>query len=238
MKLLVVSHQRDAGPGVFSTAVTGAGAELDVWHRAETDAAPAPPHLYDGVIVLGGAMHADQVEEHPWLADEKSMVAELLERGTPLLGVCLGAQLLAEAAGGKARRAAHPEIGWYQVETTPEAGGDPLIGPLEPSFEAFEWHSYECLPPADAIPLARTPLCLQAFRVGERAWGIQFHAEVSRTDLLSWIDGYGSDPDAVSVGVDPVRLREQSESRVAAHNELGRQLCGRFVATLETACAV
>jgi GMP synthase (glutamine-hydrolysing) len=112
----------------------------------------------------------------------------------PLLGLCLGGQLLAQAAGAKPRRAARPEIGWRRVEVTPEVEDDPLLGPLAPGFEAFQWHSYEFPLPAGAIPLARSEACLQAARLGERAWALQFHPEVSRGDALHWVEDSRSDP--------------------------------------------
>ncbi|MQA73645.1 MAG: type 1 glutamine amidotransferase [Solirubrobacterales bacterium] len=230
MRLLAIVHQRDAGPGVFAEAAGAAGAELDRWHVAETPHPPAEAASYDAVLVLGGAMNVDQVDRHPWLRAERELLAELLARDVPLLGVCLGAQLLSEAAGGDARRAREPEIGWFEVEVTGARAGDPVVGPLAPRFEAFEWHSYECGVPEDAEVLATTPICAQAFRVGARAWGIQFHAEVSRADAGHWIDDYGSDPDAVRIGVDPVALRRLTEERIDAHNELGRELCARFIA--------
>ncbi len=125
-------------------------------------------------------MNADQEDAHPWIGEQKRLLAELVEGGSPLLGVCLGAQLLAEAIGGRARRASAPEIGWPTVELTPEGAADPLLGPLAPSFEAFQWHSYECDLPESAIVLARSAVCVQAYRYGPAAWGIQFHAEVSQ----------------------------------------------------------
>jgi GMP synthase-like glutamine amidotransferase len=209
---------------------------LDVWHIAESSEPPADPLGYDAVLTFGGAMHADQEEEHAWLAPEKGVLAELLEAGKPLLGVCLGAQLLAAASGGRVARASEPEIGWFGVELTPEGVVDPLLGPLAPGFEAFQWHSYECLPGPDWTVLATSSICLQAFRVGERAWGIQFHAEVSAADLLHWADDYATDPDAVRIGIDPARLRAESEPRVDAWNALGREFCGRFL-ELATAAA-
>ena len=116
------------------------------------------------------------------------------------------------------------------MEITDEGADDPLLGALKPSFEAFQWHSYECVPGPDWTLLAKSPVCLQAFRVGGRAWGIQFHAEVSATDLFHWADDYASDPDAVRIGIDPEQLRAESGPRVAAWNTLGRNLCGRFLA--------
>ena len=120
LRALSIAHQRDAGPGVFDDAMRARGVEHDVWMRAEQNRPPGDPRDYDAVLVFGGAMHADQEERHPWLRDEKALLRELLDRGVPLLGVCLGSQLLAEAAGGSARRASAPEIGWHEVDVTPE----------------------------------------------------------------------------------------------------------------------
>jgi GMP synthase-like glutamine amidotransferase len=163
------------------------------------------------------------------------LVSELLEAGKPLLGICLGAQLLAAASGGKVARASRPEIGWFGVDLTDEGTADPLLGPLTPRFEAFQWHSYECLPGPDWTLLATSPVCAQAFRVGERAWGIQFHAEVSAADLFRWADDYASDPDAVRIGIDSDTLRAESQPRVEAWNALGREFCARFVEFATTA---
>jgi GMP synthase (glutamine-hydrolysing) len=187
MRALAIVHQRDAGAGVFAQAAAARGVELETWLRAETDKPPSDPFGYDAVLSFGGAMHADHEDRHAWLRPEKQLLAELLERGLPLLGVCLGSQLLAEAAGGSAQRASEPEIGWHRVELTPEGTGDPLLAPLAPAFDAFEWHSYEARLPAGAVVLARTPVCTQAYRIGERAWGIQFHAEVTPADAAKWI---------------------------------------------------
>ena len=227
MRVLAIVHQPDAGPGVFSDALRAAGAELEEW-SPPNGPAPRDPLAYAAVITLGGAMHVDQEREHPWLVTEKELLGRLLERGVPQLGVCLGAQLLSEVAGGGAARAAEPEIGWYEVRITPQAGDDPVLGPLAPGFPALEWHSYEfSLPPA-ATPLARSQGCLQAFRLGA-AWGIQFHAETTGADLRHWIDDYRSDPDAVAAGLDPDSFRGRSDELLPTWNELGRDLCGRFL---------
>jgi GMP synthase (glutamine-hydrolysing) len=230
MRALAIVHQRDAGPGVFADATAAEGVELDHWYRAESDEPPGEMGDYGAVLTFGGAMHADQEDRHTWIAEEKTLLGELLESGMPLLGVCLGSQLLAAAAGGAVRRAREPEIGWYEVEVTSEAADDPLLGPLAPSFEAFEWHSYEFDLPPGAKALARTPVCLQAYRLGPVAWGIQFHAEVSAADAESWVDDYRNDEDAVRMRLDHETLRSQTRERIGAQNELGRALCERFLA--------
>jgi GMP synthase (glutamine-hydrolysing) len=228
VRVLTIVHQRDAGPGVFADAVGARGAALDTWLRAETDAPPADPADYDAVMVFGGAMHADHEDRHPWLRDVKGELRLLLEGGVPVLGVCLGAQLLAEAAGAPARRAREPEIGWHEVEVTPAGAADPLLAPLAPRFRAFQWHSYEFPLPPGATALARSPICLQAFRAGSGV-GIQFHAEVSAADAEGWIDDYRSDEDAVRIGVDPGALQRETRAAIGGWNEVGRAICARFL---------
>ncbi|HWC49089.1 MAG TPA: hypothetical protein VG448_09435 [Solirubrobacterales bacterium] len=232
MRVLAIVHQRDAGPGVFAEAIREAGGELDEWTLAERPQSPADPFGYDAVMVLGGAMNVDEGDRHGWIAEEEALLRELLEREAPLLGLCLGGQLLAAAAGAQPRRASRPEIGWHQVAVTPEGEEDPLLGSLTPSFEAFQWHSYEFPLPPGAIPLARSEVCLQACRLGERAWAIQFHPEVSRTDALNWVDDYEADPDAIRIGIDPAVLKPETEAKIDAFNDLGRALCGRWLRTL------
>jgi GMP synthase (glutamine-hydrolysing) len=228
VRVLTIVHQPNAGAGVFGEVAEAEGHELVRWIP------PAgPPPSDDGfgaVMVFGGSMHLDQEDENPWLRDEKEFLRELLEGGTPALGVCLGSQLLAEAAGAEPRRASRPEIGWHGIELTPEGRSDPLLAPLAAGFEGFGWHSYEFPLPPEADPLARSEVCLQAFRLRDRpVWGLQFHAEVTPGILDSWIDDYDSDEDAVRIGLDPARLREESAGRIEGWNELGRGLSARFL---------
>ncbi len=228
MRVLAIVHQPDAGPGVFAEAIRDGGHRQDEWLLPQGPP-PADPRGYDAVLVLGGAMNADEAERLPWLADEDRLLAELLERGTPLLGLCLGAQTLSAAAGGAPARASAPEIGWHPVELTAAGRDDPLLAPLAPRFEAFQWHSYEMgLPPGAAV-LARSPVCAQAARLGERAWALQFHPEVSAADAAAWIADYRSDPDAVRIGIDPAALGAETAAKIAAWGELGRALCRRWL---------
>ena len=220
-------HQDDAGGGVFEQVIRERGDRLDTWRPAEEP----PPALdgYDAVLVLGGAMHVDQEEAHPWLRPEKALLRDALERRIPLLGICLGSQLVAEAAGAEPRRASRPEIGWHEVELLPEAREDALLSGLPGRFQGFGWHSYEFPLPPGGTALARSPTCLQAYRVEERAWGLQFHAEVTSDSVDSWLRKYREDEDAVRAGIDPGSIREQTRGRIGAWNALGRELCARFL---------
>lgn len=232
MRVLAIVHQRDAGPGVFAEAIAEADGELDEWTLAERPEPPADPFGYDAVFTLGGAMNVNEGERHGWIAEEKALLRELLDREVPLLGLCLGGQILAAAAGTEPRRASRPEIGWHQVEVMPEGEDDPLLGPLAPTFEAFQWHGYAFPLPPGAIPLARSEVCLQACRLSERAWALQFHPEVSAADARHWIGHYRADPDAVDIGVDPAALRVETEEKIGAFNHLGRELCRRWLSRI------
>ena len=160
-------------------------------------------------MVFGGEANVD--DEYAWLGEEKAWIRDLIEHGTPLLGVCLGAQLIADVAGARVERLAEPEIGWHDVE------GVGL---------AFEWHRYGFdRPPPGATELARNDVGCQSFQLGN-ALGIQFHAEVDEPTVSGWIRDYG--PEA---GVDAEALMAQTAREIARWNDFGRELCGRFLAT-------
>ena len=229
MRVLAIVHQSDCGPGVFSDALAAEGATLEQWSPASAEGPPRDPVAYDAVITHGGAMHIDQLDQHSWLGDELAVLAQLVERRVPLLGVCLGAQLLAAAAGARVGRADSPEIGWYEVATTAEAGDDPLLAPLAPRFRALEWHSYAFTLPPGAVALARSATCLQAFRLQDVAWGIQFHAEVTSETIAGWIAGYRSDEDAVRADLNWEAVLLQTDQKIAHWNTRGMGICGRFL---------
>jgi GMP synthase-like glutamine amidotransferase len=229
MRVLAIVHQTDAGPGVFGEAIVARGDTLDEWLLPESAEPPADPLGYDAAFVLGGSMNVDEEDRYAWLGTERGLLGRLLERRLPLMGLCLGGQMVAQAAGALPRRAPRPEIGWDRIELTPEGRDDPLLGPLAPAFEAFQWHSYEFPLPPGAVALARSEVSLQACRIGEVAWAIQFHPEVSAADALHWIDDYETDADAVRIGVDPTALVIETEAKIGAFNQLGRDLCRRWL---------
>jgi GMP synthase (glutamine-hydrolysing) len=229
VRVLSIVHQTDAGAGVFREVARESGHELVDW--LPTNGAAPSLGGFGAAMVFGGAMHVDEEGNHPWIRGEKELLRALLDRGVPLLGVCLGSQLLAEAAGAEPRRASEPEIGWKAIELTPEGRTDPLLAALPERFDAFEWHSYEAPLPEGAVALAQSPVCLQAYRLdGSPAWGLQFHAEVTTRELNAWLDSYRSDEDAVRIGLDAEALRAESAGRIDDWNELGRWIARRFLA--------
>jgi GMP synthase-like glutamine amidotransferase len=155
---------------------------------------------------------------------ELRYLEERLSRGTPMLGVCLGSQLIARAAGAQVFRAEEPEVGWVRVELTEAAAADPVAAALPHRFDAFQWHHYTHGLPEGAVELARSRVCTQAYRLGA-AWGVQFHPEVRGEQVESWL---AEDPEDVA---DPAALREATRDRIEGWNDLGRRLCAAFLNT-------
>jgi GMP synthase (glutamine-hydrolysing) len=225
MRVLSIIHQDDAASGVFADAAAERGDDLTEWSISDGARPPDPPDSYDAVLVFGGAMHVDQEHRHPWLRDEDALLRGLLDRRIPVLGVCLGAQLVAKALRARVGPLARPQIGWFDVEQTPEAADDPVFADLPRRFSSFQWHSYAFDLPANAVPLARDSVCLQAYRAGESTWGIQFHAEVTKESVDDWFRS--SKPPDVPLDLDA--LRQETEEKIAGWNEFGKRLCGRFL---------
>jgi GMP synthase-like glutamine amidotransferase len=170
----------------------------------------------------------------PWITGEIELLRDAVQQRLPTLGVCLGGQLLAVAAGAEVRRAREPEIGFYDVALTHD---DPVLGTLPQRFEAYQWHSYTFELPAGAVELARSPVCSQAFRLHDSAWGVQFHPEVTPEIVRGWALDFESDPDAVAMGFDPAAHLAWVDRRLPPWMELGRRLFDAFLATARAAAA-
>ena len=231
MHVLSVIHGSDARAELFGPVIEAGGHLLDEWSFASGMPPPRPLDTYEAVLVFGGAMHADQDAWHPWLRDETLWLQQLLARGTPLLGICLGVQLLARAAGSWVGPLPEPEIGWCGVELTAAGIEDPVTGSLPQRFDALQWHYYTYGVPAGAVELARSDACTQAFRLGDACWGVQFHPEVTTAQLEGWIAD-GADPPP-----DPDALRAAIPGKIDRWNELGRALCGAFLEAAERVLA-
>jgi GMP synthase-like glutamine amidotransferase len=227
MHVLAVVHGDEVRSGVFADPIAAAGHELEEWSIARSAAPSRPPEAYDAAIVFGGSMHADEEATHPWLRDEEALLRGFLAVGTPVLGVCLGGQLVAKAAGAWVGRASEPEIGWHEVELTSAAASDPLFARLPRRFQALQWHYYAFETPESGVELARSPVCSQAFRLGKFAWALQFHPEVTLAMVEQWLD----EPEEMDF--DRKALRRETHERIAEWNAVGRELAASFVAVAE-----
>jgi GMP synthase (glutamine-hydrolysing) len=224
MRVLALVHGEYFGAGLFGDVVRERGHKLVEWESS----VGAPPEAdYGAVLVFGGRTNPDEEADKPWLAGELDLLRKHLDAGTPLLGVCLGGQLLAKVAGGRAYRLDEAERGWADVELTTAARKDPLFSAWPERVRAFESHAYTFEPPAGSIELARNRHP-QAYRIGDRVWGVQFHPEVTAAQVEDFIDRRSDELR------DPAQFRAESVEHIGSWNELGRALCGGF---LEAAAA-
>jgi GMP synthase (glutamine-hydrolysing) len=154
------------------------------------NAVPTNPLGYDAIVILGGPMAV--YENLPYLAKEQELIRNAMKNDTPVLGICLGSQLIAQAAGGRVYKGKKKEIGWYDVYLTPASSNDIFRGFTDKMIRTFQWHGDTYDLPANAKILAYSDLYPQAFRIGS-AIGIQFHFEVDEPLIKTWIKQYSAD---------------------------------------------
>lgn len=185
MRVLVLQHIACEPPGVFEDVLHDRGAQLC---RVELDAGDALPDWrgFDVIVAMGGPMSVNDEAELPWLAEEKRVIAEAVRAGRPYWGVCLGVQLLAAALGARVFPGPVPEVGLLPVDLTEEGRADPVFSGLHGGLVTLQWHGDTFDLPEGAVRLASSSAYEnQAFRVG-RAYGVQFHLEVSAEMAREW----------------------------------------------------
>lgn len=227
MRVLSITHEPApyGGGGTFEQHVLDRGDELEVWLTPDHGFAGSPTD-FDAVMVFGGAMHPDQDAEHPWLPEEVRFIAAALEARVPLLGVCLGAQLIARATGTWVGPGDVEEVGWHEVGLTQAGIGDPVVGAAFPTrFTAFEWHYYTWELPAGAELLAANGAARQAYRLGERTWAVQFHPEVNAVMLDHWFT-----LGAAELPLPPDVMRSETDERLPEWMQQGEALVAAFLA--------
>ncbi|RZS91003.1 GMP synthase-like glutamine amidotransferase [Motilibacter rhizosphaerae] len=194
MTVLVVQHMPIEGPYLLGSALVRAGRPLDVRRVYAGAEVPADAAGLSGLVVMGGPMGAHSDEGFPTRRAELALLADAVERGVPTLGVCLGAQLLAVAAGGSAFPGTGLEVGWAPVTLTAEAADDPLLGGLPEVVEPLHWHGDTYALPPGAVRLAGSAAYeQQAFRVGRSAWGLQAHLEVDGAGVDAFVTEFADE---------------------------------------------
>jgi GMP synthase (glutamine-hydrolysing) len=184
--LAIIQNDPEVPLGSFADYLSEAGTTYEIVRPDKGENLPRAGDIR-AIIVLGGAMGVHDIERHPFLIGLKRFIGESATRGIPYLGICLGGQLLADALGGRVTPNSCGEKGTLTVRISPEGTADPLFAGLPEEFVTFQWHNDCFAPPEGATLLASSPGCPnQAFRIGARAYGLQFHPEVDRAIVDCW----------------------------------------------------
>ena len=221
------------GLGLLGRSVRARGLPIVSAHAWEGDLDGLRPGDFGGIAPLGGSMQAWDEDALPYLGRQREFLREAVEEGVPVLGICLGGQLLARALGAEVRPAERLEAGWLTIEATPEAAGDALLAHLRAPVGVYQWHTDVFDLPAGAVRLARSEQSEnQAFRYGERAWGLQFHPEVDAPLFAGWMQNYADAP--ARAGID----RAELEAAIATGSpEFTDALFGAFCSVCVAAAA-
>jgi len=234
--VLVLQHVPHEGPGSLNSLLQTAGFRihtLKFWPEAETE--PAPEN-YQGLIVLGGPMGVYEADKYRHLAGEKMLIERAVKDNLPVLGICLGAQLLASALGARVYPSGIKEIGWYDLTPTQAAKDDPLFHHLRANEKVFQWHGDTFDLPHGAVHLASSPLCTnQAFRYGRNVYALQFHLEVDAKMIDAWLDVPQNRAEiaALKGSIDPKTIRADTRRHIARLENLSGAIFGDFIRLLE-----
>jgi GMP synthase-like glutamine amidotransferase len=218
--ILVIKHIGIEGPGIIGEFFQNTNWELATIELGNTDSSlfeerglsELPKNLsgVEAIIFLGGPMNVYEEDKYVFLREENTFLKKAIEENMPVLGICLGAQLLAKACGAQVRKAEEKEIGWRQVNLTEDGTKDRLFLGLDRCLDVFQWHEDTFDIPKDAIRLATSRHCRnQAFRIGKNAYGLQFHFEVTPEMIESWIEEYNNISDGEAIIIQAYKRKDK-----------------------------
>jgi GMP synthase-like glutamine amidotransferase len=225
---LVVQHVAPESAFAIDEALLAAGVTVDTRRVFDGHDVPSDVAGLDGVVVMGGPMSVNSTEGFPTRDAEVALLTDALRVGIPVLGVCLGAQILAVAAGGAvARNAYGPEIGWAPIQLAPACQDDRLLAGLPPTLTVLHWHGESFEVPPGALPLiGSTTYPNQAFRIGDVAWAVQFHLEVTAGAVEGFLSAFASDTEHLPGGAEAIRAATPAAlDALATTRDL---VCSRF----------
>ncbi len=194
---------------------------------------PVPGHLGDGLIVLGGPMGVYEENQFPWMTAELDAIRKCLDSSLPVLGICLGSQMLSHAAGGRVYKGPSQEVGWYPITLTDQGHLDPLLLGLPREFNAFHWHGDTFTLPTQASLLAGSAAYPhQIFRVGTNAYGFQCHLEVTEEMVKSWMAVYAKELTPQGGPLPPGPIEDHLAENAKGLRTIAGKVFARFAALL------
>jgi len=190
MQVLIIKHVEIEGPGLIEYCLDQKRIPYQIL-SLDSGARLPKSEDFTHIVLLGGPMNVYEEDRYPFLKYEDLFIKEAIQRGKSILGICLGAQLMAKALGAKVFKAPVKEVGWYDVSLTRIGLRDPLFSELPKTFPVFQWHedTFE-IPKAGKLIATSSPISHQAFRYGENAYGLQFHLEVTEEMITEWVEAY------------------------------------------------
>jgi GMP synthase (glutamine-hydrolysing) len=238
-RLMVFQHVAAEPLGTLHARIRSRGHRIRFHNfQRHPDAQPSVDR-YHGLIVLGGPMNVQDQHRHPHLKTELLAIEAALRQGKPVLGICLGAQLLAHVLGAPVRRHTELEIGWYDLKTTASGREDPVLGHLGECAPVFQWHGCTYDLPVEAVQLARTDTCeQQAFRFGSNAYGFQFHLEADGAMIERWLrlPAYRDELASAGIGRDEDSIRAATAAQLAAMQPLAETVFNNFLDLVGRPC--
>jgi len=230
--ILLIQHADGEGPGALQPILEASGRPLTRVRAHRGERVPRSVGETAAIVILGGPMGVKDADRHPHLHDEIRLAEDALGRGVPILAVCLGSQILAAAAGARVYPGPAQEIGWFDVSLTPEGRRDPILGGLPAEGPMFHWHGDTFDLPAGAALLASSRLYAhQAFRAGPRAWGVQFHPEITEEMVDDWAErALPHEAEAFGGAAGAETMRAAARRRVPALRERVEALGRAFLA--------
>jgi GMP synthase-like glutamine amidotransferase len=229
-KVLVIRNVSYETEGMLEALLRDEGLTLDILDFQQDPSAEPRLDGYAGLVVMGGPMGANDTDRFPYLLQVERLCSEAMEASVPLVGVCLGAQIMAKVLGSEVYPNPVREVGWYDLTTADGARGDPLFSELEPLEVVLQWHGDTFDLPKDAVLLASSPDCVnQAFRYGENGYAVQFHLEILESMIREWVRrdaarGWLGEEGRISAP----RILADTDIYMSRSEELGRRVYRRF----------
>lgn len=231
-KVLVFQHVAHTILGTLNPTLKSRGLNMRYVNFERTPEEHPSVQKYNGLIVLGGHMGVYEADKYRHINVEMKLIEEALKKEIPILGICLGAQLLAHVLGAPVRKSTEKEIGWCDIDMTSEAANDPLFSHFKPKEKVFQLHGDTFDIPKEAIQLASSSVCNgQAFKYGDKAYGIQFHLEADQAMILRWLDNPKNQEEMFKSHSDfsADKIRSETENHIAHSTNLSQKTFGKFI---------
>lgn len=228
-KILVLQNVDCEDLGTMESAIKSRGMEYQYKHLYARDRAPLNLEGYSGLVILGGPMNVYETERYSFLKDEERLIKEAIQKDLPTLGLCLGAQLIAKTLEARVFAGNKKEIGWYSISLTDDGQSDPLFSNFEKANTVFQWHGDTFDIPSGAKRLAESKLFPnQAFKIGNKVIGLQFHLEVTEEAVYKWMQKYEEELNKLKGYINSDQIKIDTSEKIENLQTLAERFYANF----------